>query len=1302
MDSGERRRVMRRTTLERPRVELERRKGQSGSALMLTLAAVAVISVVAAAIGSYVLTNYRVMQVEQSAAEDIYAGDGAVKTAVNWARTNPDAALDPAYFGGQAVDDCLYSVADPDGGDPVSVSCEAPTGGESGVPADQGLVPPEALLLTGARHNEPGPYSFPTCNGGFEGFLDTIAGWFKHSAPDYAERSLKIAPANRASGRVSGGGDSGGCDNRTRQLPNDSGDKLVINGKVVAHGKIDAGSATLNATGGVFARYGGGSGTPADSSAAHGGNPEDTDPCREEFQGATRFYAPKNRSADLNIRASCLPVGFNKFGALKPGYTLPVRTTAYEYDPGAWSALPASAPEKDPANKVPKNLVALSSCTDVLPSQPIIFLPGHYKSAEVLNRYTSNSASSTCRGQTIWFAPDSFGPDAGSNPELLNPATRTGAFLMDFVEPVSAQFRQCGVETGELASRWCVGGSLNGQADGQNNASGSLATNPKVVVGWPDGWDPFVDPGQAAQSLTTVTLGPGQVFEGAHKGSASELNYWHADGGTLVSKVAVLDGSYARYEPCNTSFPFFGLQIALVCPVLASPTDSDGRTAHVSGFVGVVGAPAELGRQGDGTYMYPHGKINVNTRWGYKIGDDSRVDGGRLRFFTLGAQNSQEKHCLTVDMPKAGHRYTGSGNPSGLTSAYDYSLSDADAKTLADNCGTEAELKRLQVSFVARGQNAGLITTTDQVPTYYFDGVQISYQAPRGASFPAPTNANGTSTADLTARSDCDARRPGGQLIFNGSSNVYVADGSLQVCGGPYPDDPAQHQVIGIYGVPAVESLNVTSTPTFAGGRAFTDSVTNDLGLPANASEVAPNPGGKARAGLLGGASASALQIGEPSATSQSALPAVGIQVGCGNADNYEGGVDCGYTLGFLDSRVSSTFEAYQPPPGYRIARATLRTSHRDSGYNYDATTAWNSGSDGLWWPAEWSGLPRKKYCAQWENEVFGQAFEDIRTALSTCRGPGRSTGSAYYVGSSEKPILAATQFQNNRQMARSSGALDSPTSLVVFQQGNPGASRLTEAQVKAGVPVSWASRVYCPDNLFYPGCQRRHALGLGGLGVYQDYLEGVELDIEIEPDGSTPGGSSVSAGPAMLRPQSGCITAHPNYEEGRGMPDCALVRADNYNNQAGTAIRQEFCRHIDVGCDLNGLWVGRVSVKGTIYAPSSAFEIDASDVAYPLATRGAILRHLRLSGWETRGSWDGPALSNQIDTTPSARVAEFIACRQSAARRGVEPCSAADGDRILTQARVRFEPPTSGEPSPSNPSYPVVESWVSARRLSR
>ena len=150
--------------------------------------------------------------------------------------------------------------------------------------------------------------------------------------------------------------------------------------------------------------------------------------------------------------------------------------------------------------------------------------------------------------------------------------------------------------------------------------------------------------------------------------------------------------------------------------------------------------------------------------------------------------------------------------------------------------------------------------------------------------------------------------------------------------------------------------------------------------------------------------------------------------------------------------------------------------------------------------------------------------------------------------------------------------------------------------------------------------------------GPWTDTLDGIELDITLEPtDTSKP----------YLIPQSGCIVAHPNYGGGEGQPDCAMVRADT----ASFADTYQWFWETK-----EGEWVGRVSTKGTIYAPSAVMEIDDTDYAYPLGTRGAILRHLRVSGWGERDGYQGAAISNEVDKTPSPRVATFTACTQSAA----------------------------------------------------
>ena len=128
----------------------------------------------------------------------------------------------------------------------------------------------------------------------------------------------------------------------------------------------------------------------------------------------------------------------------------------------------------------------------------------------------------------------------------------------------------------------------------------------------------------------------------------------------------------------------------------------------------------------------------------------------------------------------------------------------------------------------------------------------------------------------------------------------------------------------------------------------------------------------------------------------------------------------------------------------------------------------------------------------------------------------------------------------------------------------------------------------------------------------------------------------------------------------------------------------------------MRGTWVGRISVKGTIYAPSSAIEIDDNDIAYPLATRGAILRHLRISGAKARAGYTDPMFGGELDTNPAARQTVLTACVQTAAVRATTlasrlPCGENAGDVVLAKAGVRFlTPETPG----AQANAAVIEWW--------
>ncbi len=163
--------------------------------------------------------------------------------------------------------------------------------------------------------------------------------------------------------------------------------------------------------------------------------------------------------------------------------------------------------------------------------------------------------------------------------------------------------------------------------------------------------------------------------------------------------------------------------------------------------------------------------------------------------------------------------------------------------------------------------------------------------------------------------------------------------------------------------------------------------------------------------------------------------------------------------------------------------------------------------------------------------------------------------------------------------------------------------------------------------------------------------LDGIELIVTIKPiDPNT-----------TLRPQSGCVTGSPNFWYGVGAPDCALLKVDApfWDQLPGRR--------------------GRMSVKGTIYAPSAAIDIDDTDVDYPIASRGLIARHLRIRGFQYHSGYSEPAFSNWIDTTGAGREVLFYVCAKSSGG-----CNQDDSTR-KGRAAVTFEAVTN---------KPTVTNW--------
>lgn len=1086
------------------------RSDQRGGSLLITLAILAVAVTIGAALADFATTSIRGRAAFTESRDVRYQAGGAINSAINWAKSVPTAGADAGYFGGSSTP-CVYQV------DGITVSCEPVTGSNSGVPNQQGLTPPEALLLLGDRHNEPGPYSYSKCTSVF----DSIANFFTGTTPGTSESSLYLKKQSRSTW-----GGLASCQPRTR-----TNSTIQISGDAVAAGRVVAedGLGVTVANGVFAARYGCGGiagcttavGTRSDGSA------RDSDPARTNTT---------NPNAHVNLSAAYTPVGFNADGSLKSGYSLPARTTAYRY---------VSTDTTVRAN-VPTHLVPVAQCTDVPAGEVIIFLSGWYRDAEVLSRYTANSA---CPDRTFWFAPN-----AGPDNLLLTEDDETAPFYLDFD---GSTRRACGDlaaaqgALGAVANRWCLGGT------GLTNTNSN--SKPRVVVGWPSGWTPF---GSSAGGGTgsspdnggrvTVSLAEATQIEG------TLLTYW-----SNRDRAKIVDGSLAVFEPCSF---LWGL---ITCPSFGE------RTIRMQGFSPKVTS----GPLGDGTA--PNGRIFASLTYG--LLNAGSIDVPKAVIESVDG-SGVSRSCGEYDLSKDS-RFSYSGSGAFDIGAHTYTFTADQAKALADTCGSVDLINSMRVSIKVTGNssNSGGFKM-------YLDGSAISFDSYRGASFPVGTDGSASSTQ--AAKSDCDSTKPGGQLIFGGESNVFIADGSLEVCGGPYPGGPGEastHQVIGVFGVPAVSPLRPSSVSlTTADGSSGT--------------------------GLASGANAA--RIGEPGTLLAATISYPGRCVGAlgiGPCDPVDGGA----------RRVQASFPAYSPPAGYRIKRIEARVAYEAEG----PTLGFTAGSDGA-------------------KLVAGSCVEDVRTT-------------------NHELYQWANEGRNNA------------SKLVLFEQGaSPARNCITPTNLSSGASVQWKSNVPGGWGVVFGG---RCFVIVGWCNYTQeDRLEGVELDVTLE---------SIDSSVPRLRPQSGCIVAHPGYGGGEGQPDCALIRAESYKQSDA---KESVCI-ISCGSTRRGQWNGRFSVKGTIYAPTSAVELDDPDVAYPLATRGAILRHLRISGWTTRSGYTAPAVSNQIDRTPNPRQTVFTACRQTPARSG-QPCDASSGDTVIARAGVNFlvRATTGGGVA----DQPLVVSW--------
>ncbi len=163
--------------------------------------------------------------------------------------------------------------------------------------------------------------------------------------------------------------------------------------------------------------------------------------------------------------------------------------------------------------------------------------------------------------------------------------------------------------------------------------------------------------------------------------------------------------------------------------------------------------------------------------------------------------------------------------------------------------------------------------------------------------------------------------------------------------------------------------------------------------------------------------------------------------------------------------------------------------------------------------------------------------------------------------------------------------------------------------------------------------------------------LDGMQVIISL--------GLASTSNQNVLIPENGCITASPNYWYGTGSPDCSVLRSD-----------------ATFSTDLSSR-LGRMSIKGTVYAPSAAMDIDDTDVYYPIGGRGIVVRHLRIRGYQAHSGYGTAAFSNEVDKNPADRNVAFLVCQQTSGA-----CTSANA---IGRAAVTYDAVTN---------LPTVQYW--------
>ena len=235
------------------------------------------------------------------------------------------------------------------------------------------------------------------------------------------------------------------------------------------------------------------------------------------------------------------------------------------------------------------------------------------------------------------------------------------------------------------------------------------------------------------------------------------------------------------------------------------------------------------------------------------------------------------------------------------------------------------------------------------------------------------------------------------------------------------------------------------------------------------------------------------------------------------------------------------------------------------------------------------------------------------------------------------------------------------------------------------------------------------YTTGTSSSSTNKEHLDGVALDVTF-------GRSDPNQ--QVFLPESGCITAFPNFDDGYNNPDCALMKWDSSESRVKALFGIFDVPYFDLcdgSTDSNAdhcLPNGQVALEGTFYAPGAGVAIDDQGyrstalsgcadgngsncyfgVNYSIFDRGVIARSVRFNSFKAVAGYTGAIIacagSNGDPNDNTCKGGQITTGYEETLTSYVCPtttdCSATGGQKRVT-AKILI---------PADQSAPKITSW--------